>query len=241
MIAPKSYSEQSICPEKMVLSHLDLVRRLAWHFQGRVGRFVEIDDLIQAGYLGLVDASQRYCVRDGVSFAAYAAIRVRGSIIDYLRRNSNLCRTTISIRQKIERTRLKLVQELGHEPDTPALAKALEMTTEELQDWQGKFQVNQLESLDDVYTDHSLAFSSAVPTAEDMVHQTQLKAMLRVALDDLPEREALVLQLYYVEEMNVYEIAATLGVTTGRVSQIKKSAVSRLRDAMTARMNDDDA
>lgn len=240
MIAPKSYAEQTLSPEKMVLAHVDLVRRLAWHFQGRVGRFVEIDDLIQAGYLGLVDASQRYSVREGVSFAAYAAIRIRGSIIDYLRRNSNLCRTTIAVRQKIERTRLKLSQALGHEPDTPTLAKALEMTPEELQDWQSKFQVNQLESLDDVYTDHSVAFSSDVPTAEDKVQQTQLKAMLRLALDTLPEREALVLQLYYVEELNVYEIAATLGVTTGRVSQIKKAAVERLRESMTARMNGDD-
>lgn len=236
MIAPKSYTEQQAGPDKMVLAHLDLVRRLAWHFQGRVGRFVEVDDLIQAGYLGLVDAAQRYSVRDGVSFAAYAAIRVRGSIIDYLRRNSNLCRATISMRQKIDKMRQKLAQQLGHEPDTLALATALEITPQELQDWENKFQVNQLESLDDVYTDHSLAFSTGMTSAEDAVDQSQMKALLRLALDDLPDREALVLQLYYVEEMNVYEIAATLGVTTGRVSQIKKAAVTRLRDSITARM-----
>ena len=74
MIAPKSYTEQTSAADKMVLAHLDLVRRLAWHFQGRVGRFIEIEDLIQAGYLGLVDAAKRYCVQEGVSFAAYAAI-----------------------------------------------------------------------------------------------------------------------------------------------------------------------
>lgn len=95
MIAPKGYEEQLPSPNKLVESHIPLVQRLAWHFQGRVGRFVEIEDLLQAGYLGLVDASQRYSVRDGVTFSAYAAIRVRGSIIDYLRRNSNLCRQTI--------------------------------------------------------------------------------------------------------------------------------------------------
>ena len=113
MIAPKAYSEQQLCPTKLVETHLGLVQRLAWHFQGRVGRFVEVEDLIQAGCLGLVDASQRYSVREGVSFSAYAAIRVRGAIIDYLRRNSNLCRTTISMRQKIESVRRKLAQKLG--------------------------------------------------------------------------------------------------------------------------------
>lgn len=236
MIAPKSYTEQSSATDKMILAHVDLVRRLAWHFQGRVGRFIEIDDLIQAGYLGLVDAAQRYCVQEGVSFAAYAAIRVRGSIIDHLRRNSNLCRNTITMRQKIEKARARLAQQLGHEPDTLAIAQELAITPVELQDWMNKFQVNQLESLDDVYTDHSLAFSSEMTSAEDAVEQRQMKALLRIALEDLPEREALVLQLYYVEEMNVYEIAAILGVTTGRVSQIKKAAVTRLRDSITARL-----
>lgn len=229
MIAPKAYSEQQLCPAQLVETHLPLVQRLAWHFHGRVGRFVEVEDLMQAGCLGLVDASQRYSVRDGVSFAVYAAIRVRGSIIDYLRRNSNLCRTTITMRQKIEQVRRKLTQRLGGEPDRLQLAKELEMTPEELQDWEGKFQANQLQSLDEIYTDHSVMFSDGVPTAEDEVEQNQLKMLLRLALEDLPEREALVLQLYYMEELNVYEIAAVLDVTTGRVSQIKKAAVSRLR------------
>lgn len=84
---------------------MGLVQRLAWLFHGRVGRFVEIDDLIQAGYVGLVEASARYSIRDGVSFSAYAAIRVRGAILDMLRRNSNLCRKTISMRQAVLRAR----------------------------------------------------------------------------------------------------------------------------------------
>ncbi|MEC9199477.1 MAG: sigma factor, partial [Pseudomonadota bacterium] len=85
MIAPKAYSEQAPRPDKLVEDHMHLVKRLAWHFLGRVGRFVELEDLMQAGYLGLVDASQRYTPREGVTFSAYAAIRVRGSIVDLLR------------------------------------------------------------------------------------------------------------------------------------------------------------
>lgn len=236
MIAPKGYEEQLPSPNKLVESHIPLVQRLAWHFQGRVGRFVEIEDLLQAGYLGLVDASQRYSVRDGVTFSAYAAIRVRGSIIDYLRRNSNLCRQTISMRQSIEKTRQRLAQELGREPETTELAKAMGQSVDELQDWESRFQVNQLHSLDEVYTDHSLLFSDTTHTPEDEMELTQLKGLLRGALAELPEREAMVLQFYYVEELNVYEIAAILDVTTGRVSQIKKAAIEHLRDMMQAKL-----
>lgn len=101
MICPKGYEEQTPKPERLVEENMTLEKRLAWHFQGRSGPFIELDDLMQAGYLGLLDASQCYSTREGVTFAAYAAIRVRSSIIDCLRRNSNLCQTTISMQQKV--------------------------------------------------------------------------------------------------------------------------------------------
>lgn len=238
MIAPKSYNEQKHDPAKLVEEHMALVQRLAWHFQGRVGRFVEIEDLLQAGYLGLIEASQRYSVREGVAFAAYAAIRIRGAIIDLLRRNSNLCRSTITMRQTIERTRRDLTQKLGRVPDPEQVAEAAGLTTEELLEWENRFQVNQLQSLDEVYTDHSLIFESAEGAAEDKLEMTQLKGVLKLCIEKLPEREAMVLQFYYVEELNVYEIAAILNVTTGRVSQIKKAAVERLRTLITAQIGD---
>ena len=238
MIAPQSYQEQRLSPTRLVEEQMPLVQRLAWHFHGRVGRFVEVDDLLQAGYLGLVDASQRYSVCDGVNFAAYAAIRIRGSIIDHLRRNSNLCRNTISMRQAVERARRKLSQRLGRDPETLELAEAMDMTPETLQDWENRFQTNQLQSLDEVYTDHSILFSDHGASAEDALEQSQLKVLLRHAIEDLPERNALVLQLYYVEELNVYEIAAILDVTTGRVSQIKKAAIEQLRALMQEKLRD---
>jgi RNA polymerase sigma factor for flagellar operon FliA len=236
MIAPKAYPEQTISPERLVSENMDLVKRLAWHFLGRIGRFAEIEDLMQAGYLGLVDAAKRYSVREGVSFSAYAAIRVRGSIVDFLRRNSNLCRATITMRQEMRRARSALANKLGREPEAAELAEALGMTLEEMHEWEARFQTNQLESLDEVYSDHSLLFQAETASPEDEVERLQLKALMREALTELPEREALVLQLYYVEEMNVYEVASVLDVTTGRVSQIKKAAILRLRDLISARM-----
>ncbi len=229
MIAPRSYAEQAPSPEKLVKDHMHLVKRLAWHFLGRVGRFVELEDLMQAGYLGLVDASQRYSVREGVSFSAYAAIRIRGSIVDLLRRNSNLCRKTIAMQQEVKKAISALEGELGRTPEAEEVAAKLEIPIDEYEDWQARFQANRVQSLDEVYSDQSMLFEDRNQNSEDLTHQSQLKQLLRNALEKLPEREALLLHLYYVEELNVYEVAAILGVTTGRVSQIKKAAIMRLR------------
>lgn len=236
MIGPKCYGEQAPKPDKLVEEHMALVRRLAWHFHGRVSSFVEIDDLLQAGYLGLVDASQRYSTREGVSFAAYAAIRVRGSIIDSLRRNSNLCRATISMQQKVRKAETELEREFQRAPTNLEVAAKLEMDIVEFEEWKAKFQANRVHSLDEVYSDHSILFQDTSATPEDMTLQAEMRGLLKMALKELPEREALVLQLYYVEELNVYEVAAILDVTTGRVSQIKKAAIERLRVSITSRL-----
>lgn len=180
---------------------------------------------MQAGYLGLVDASRRYSAREGVTFAAYAAIRVRGSIIDCLRRNSNLCRTTISMQQKVRAAERDLEIEHQRTPTPEELSEKMEMTLEELQNWQARFQASRVKSLDEVYTDHSILFQDFTPSPEEATYQSQMRGMLPKAISKLPEREARVLQLYYVAELNVYEVAAILDVTTGRISQIKRAAI----------------
>ncbi|MFC7703615.1 sigma-70 family RNA polymerase sigma factor [Plastorhodobacter daqingensis] len=229
---PGHYPEGRLDPEALVTRHMELVRRVAWHIHGRVGHAAEIDDLLQAGYIGLVDASHRYVRRDGVSFASYAAIRIRGAIIDHLRRNSNLCRTTIAMHQRAVAAQRRLEQRLQRIPTNVEIAAELELDPEEYSRWAQAFEANSTQSLDAVYSDQSPAFEAAGGTPEDALGRSETAAALRAALATLPEREAMVLQLYYVEELNVYEIAAVLGVTTGRVSQIKKAAVDRLRDAL---------
>jgi RNA polymerase sigma factor for flagellar operon FliA len=192
---------------------------------------------MQAGYLGLVDASRRYSAREGVTFAAYAAIRVRGSIIDCLRRNSNLCRTTISMQQKVRAAERDLEIEHQRTPTPEELSEKMEMTLEELQNWQARFQASRVKSLDEVYTDHSILFQDFTPSPEEATYQSQMRGMLRKAISKLPEREARVLQLYYVAELNVYEVAAILDVTTGRISQIKRAAIERAHSLIMEQMD----
>ena len=241
MIPPASYSEARPTPADLIEAHMNIVQRLAWMFHGRVGRFVEIEDIMQAGYIGLVEAAQRYTPQEGVTFAAYAAQRIRGAILDSLRRNSNLSRKTVTMRQSVMRTRSKLAQQFGREPEQSEVAASLDISVSELQDWESRFQVNELTSLDEVYTDQSLVFRDRAIGAERAVEVAELKDLLRDAIEELPERQALVLQLCYVEEFNVYEMAEILDVTPGRVSQIKKAALLKLRDLMDAKTGDPEA
>jgi len=224
------YLEQKPDVEELITSHMELVRQIAWHMHGRVHASAEIEDLVQIGYYGLVLAAQNYTVQEGASFASYASLRIRGSIVDHLRKNSNLCRTTIQMQQRANKAEHQLQTQLGRPPKPEEVAEKLGITDEEMMEWEQAFQANVHQSLDSVYDDFSIWFVSSENTPEENMSDGQLREILKTALRTLPEREALVIQLYYVEELNVYEIAEVLEVTTGRVSQIKKAAIGRLRN-----------
>ncbi len=230
MMHTKNYSETAKDINSLIEKNMGLVRKIAWHMHGRVKSAVEIEDLIQIGMYGLVTAAQNYVVKEGVSFASYAGIRIRGEIVDHLRRNSNLCRTTIQMQQRHKTTIEKLSRQLQREPSHDEVATEMGLKTKELNNWEQAFAANTHQSLDSVYDEFSIWFASNEQNPEEELKDTELKENLVKALKTLPEREALLIQLYYVEELNVYEIAKVLDITTGRVSQIKKNAISRLRD-----------
>ena len=226
----KGYSDNSTNINQLIENNMGLVRKIAWHMHGRVKSAVEIEDLIQIGMYGLVTAAQNYVIKEGVSFASYAGIRIRGEIVDHLRRNSNLCRTTIQMQQKYNTTIEKLSKKLQRTPSNSEIAKDMGIEAFELDNWEQAFAANTHQSLDSVYDEFSIWFASNDQSPEDELSETELRDNLVEALKTLPEREAMLVQLYYVEELNVYEIAEVLDITTGRVSQIKKSAIFRLRE-----------
>jgi len=226
------YSEMRPSPQNLIESELNQVRRIAHFYHGRVRGVIEIEDLIQVGNLGLIDAAQRYVHRDGVTFGSYAGIRIRGAIVDHLRRASHLCRTTIVMRQKVNRATESLERRLQRMPSATEIAAEAGMNIHEYEEWRVVFQANTHNTIDEMMDDFSIWFHSSDDNPEDHLAKVQMKASLRRALEVLSEKEALVIQLYYVEELNVYEIAEVLEVTTGRVSQIKKAAILRLRDRL---------
>lgn len=232
------YPEQRPSPHELIASQMEQVRRVAYYFHGRVRGAVEVEDLIQAGYVGLVDAAQKYERKEGASFATYAGIRIRGAIADHLRRASNLCRTTIINRQRVNRASLALERRLQRLPTSIEIADELGMSINEYEDWRQAFQANTLQTIEEVHDEFSVWFLSNTGNPEEEINKTELRAALRKALESLTEREALVIQLYYVEERNVYEIGEILDVTTGRVSQIKKAAIGTLRTRLAELMGE---
>ena len=215
--------------EELITDNLRLVQSIAWHLHARVSKVIEIDDLIQIGYYGLVTAAQKYTPQEGVNFSNYASLRIRGAMVDHLRKNSNLCRTTIKMQKRFNHAEQKLINLLGRQPEQLEIADEMAISLSELQEWIKNFAANHHESMDQVYDDFSIIFASNTNDPEEELQNKDLKKLLIEALKKLPEKMALVIQLYYVEELNVYEIAEVLEVTIGRVSQIKSEAVKKLR------------
>ena len=214
----------------LVKDNITLVKKIAWHLHGRVSAIIEIEDLIQIGMLGLISAAQNYTPQKDASFSSYANIRIKGEILDYLRKNSNLCRATIKMKKMSEKASLILRHKLGREPDNNEIAEELNMTTEKYYEWTNAFEANVIRSLDDSYDEYSQWFVTKEMNPEENINHTELRNGLKEVLGKLEGNEALIIQLYFVEELNVYEIAEVMNVSTGRVSQIKTSAIKRLRE-----------
>ena len=216
--------------ETLIKGCLNLVKKIAWHYHGRVKNIIEIDDLIQIGMLGLVSAANNFIEKPGITFSSYARIRIKGEIVDFLRKNSNLCRTTIVNKQRYEKSFEKLQKNLNREPHDHELIKELDIEINELHRWKEAFAANRLENLDAVYDEFSIWFLSKENDPEEKFNELELRDALLKALKMLTKVEALVIQLYYVEELNVFEIAKILELTNGRISQIKSFAIKKLRN-----------
>ena len=228
------YSEKSqLTINEIIEDNLELVKKIAWQIFGRVQKVVEIEDLIQQGMEGLVAAAQKYSPKDGVTFQQYAQLRIRGSIIDYLRKNSNLCRTTIKKKQEFEKIKFELQKSIGREPSKDELIKKLGLTDDEFSYWETAFEANNIQSLDQAYDEFSILYASHSNDPETTLQDKELKNQIRKALGILNQREAMVAQLYYVEELNIYEISEVLEISTGRISQIKKSIIEKLRNEIS--------
>ena len=226
------YADQKIDVDEVIKSNTNLVKKIAWHIYGRASHAIEIEDLMQIGFAALVNAAQQYTRKEGATFATYASIRIKGDIIDHLRKASNLCRTTISMKKRYNKVITNLQSKLFREPTSEEISEAMGITEVEFREWERAFQANSHESLDSVYDQYSVWFASAEDSPEELLNDKDLKEVLKQALQQLSGNEAMVIQLYYVEELNVMEIAEVLDVSSGRVSQIKKSAIANLRDKM---------
>lgn len=219
-------------PARLARSHMPLVRKIAWHVHGRVSTAIDIEDLVQIGMVALVEAANGFEDR-GFAFSTYASMRVRGAMIDQLRRHATLCRSAMAKRRELAKTSAELEGRLGRNPTEAEMAAALGLSSAEYRALADSAVAVRQESLDDLYSDQSMWFADVEERADSAMEREQLGAALAERIGELPEREALVLQLYFVEEMNLEEIGQTIGVGAARVCQIKKSALDRLRASLS--------
>jgi RNA polymerase sigma factor for flagellar operon FliA len=214
---------------------LPMVRKLAWHLAGSGGPTIDVEGLMQAGLVALTECAQKHEGPGEDGFAAYAKLRVRGAMVDLLRSTSPEARGTRARRRQIEQEQARLAATLGRDPSSAELAEALGMTVDDLHRSRSELVAIQLSSIDDCYSESDASFAADEPDAEQMLLQSEDRQLLIEAIGSLPERHQLVVQLYFVEELNLAEIAAVLGVSVPRVHQLKASALEKIRAVLADR------
>lgn len=217
--------------DDLVLQYAPLVKRIAYHLMGRLPDTVQIDDLIQAGMIGLLEALKHYDVSQGASFETYAGIRIRGAMLDELRRADWTPRSVHRKARLVAEAMREVENNVGRDAKDSEVAGHMGISLEEyrqiLQDTLSckTFSVEELVQGEDGIIDD--AESSYQP--ENQLLQQGFQNALAKAIAELPERERLVVSLYYDEELNLREIGQVLGVSESRVSQICSQAMLRLR------------
>ncbi len=216
-------------PDALVRASLPLVRKIAWHTHARVSTALDIEELVQIGMIALIEAARTFEDRGQAAFSTYASIRIRGGMIDALRKQATLCRSALRRRRELNGARERLNASLGRAPTDIELAADMEISVAELHESITATQGVRYESIDEVYSDHSIWFAAEEPDALEALESREMRSAMVSAIRSLPEREAMVLQLYFVEEMNLEEIGQTLGVGAARICQIKKTALAKVR------------
>lgn len=214
-----------------------LVKRIAFHMMMRMPASVQVDDLIQAGMIGLIEAAQKYDMSRGASFETYAGIRIRGAIVDEMRRGDWVPRSVHRNSRRISQAIAAVEARKGRDATDAEVADELGLSLDEYFEMLQESNCARLFSYEETFgdedsnidaSDHSSAFASPL----EGMQRDGLKKALVDAIRQLPEREQMVLSLYYDQELNLKEIGLVLGVSESRVSQLHSQAAARLRQKL---------
>lgn len=224
--------------ERLLIEHLPTVRYVARKIHEKLPQHIEMDDLVSAGIVGLIDAFSKFDHTKKVQFKSYAQFRIRGAILDSLRMLDWSPRELRRKGRAVEEAIRAATQRLGRAPQEQEIAAEMSMELEDFQQLLGELKGLEIGSLhverSEDSGDEELAFIPASAEEDPLFRclKGEMRSLLANAIDDLPEKERLVLTLYYFEELTMKEIGLTLGVVESRVSQIHSAAVARLRVAL---------
>jgi len=219
-------------PDQLVLRHGELVKRIAYHVVSRLPSHIEVDDLIQAGMIGLLNAAQNFTPTKGANFETYAGIRIRGAMLDEARRSNWTPRSTFRNAKQVSLAIRSIENRTGRDAKAQDIAGALGVTLEEYHRMVESAASSRILSYEQLADDPERA--SMLPEApedgpETALEEDQFREAIGAAIAALPERERLVLSLYYDQELNLREIGEILEVSESRVCQIHGQAVLRVR------------
>lgn len=211
-----------------------LVKRIAHHMMARMPPSVQVDDLIQAGMIGLLEASKKYDASKGASFETYAGIRIRGSIVDEMRRGDWVPRSVHRNGRRIAEAIASVEARTGSDANDQDVADELDLSLEDYHNILNDSVSCRLYSFEETYSEDNSVLEEAEVSQplvgpSESAEKDSLKKNLALAITRLPERERLVVALYYDEELNLKEIGQIIGVSESRVSQIHSQAALRLR------------
>ncbi len=223
--------------DDVVRQYLPLVKRIAYHMMARLPASVEVDDLIQVGLIGLMDAVERFDGSQGAQFESYATQRIRGAMLDDLRDADWLPRHIRQKSRQIETAINKLSQRHGRPPSELEISAELGISLSDYQSMLGDVKGNQLLYYEDFSDEESSDFLERylvddVSDPLSLLEDDGFRKGLISAIEDLPEREKNLMGMYYEQDMNLKEIGAVMGVSESRICQLHSQAVARLRAKM---------
>lgn len=217
---------------QLMQTHAGLVRRIALHLAARLPSHVDLDDLIQAGVIGLLEAARHYSGERGASFETYAGIRIRGAMLDELRHTDWAPRSVHRRQREVSDAIRKIEQQTGREARDAEIAERLALPLGEYHDIvqdAARCQVISLDAQRDEDDGEAMDYADPGAGPADLLQRDEFRAALAEAIAGMPERERLVMSLYYDDELNLKEIGAVLDVSESRVCQIHGQALLRLR------------
>lgn len=226
--------------EEMILKYIPYVKYIASRLISGKPPGIEIDDLISFGVIGLIDAIEKFDPTKGIKFETYATVRIRGAIIDELRKISWIPKSAFSKLSVLNRTREELESKLNREPSEQELAESMKTTVEDIRNIQSYVNYVSIVSLDEVFfksDDEDLQFKNIIedensPQPEKILEENEKFSVLKDAIELLPEKDKIVLNLYYFEKLTLKDIGRILDISESRVSQLHSRAIVRLRENM---------
>ncbi|BCJ95218.1 RNA polymerase sigma factor [Anaerocolumna cellulosilytica] len=220
--------------EKIIIEYASLVKIVAGRLSMYLGYNVEYDDLVGYGIFGLIDAVDKFDYAKGVKFETYASFRIRGAILDEIRKMDWIPRTLRQKQRKLDAAIHKIETEYGRVATDEEVAKELDITLEEFETWQSQTKVSNLLSLDEYMEQGSEAkmesnLSSEFETPDRIIEKQELKEILAKTLETLTEKEKKVIILYYYEDLTLKEISSILEVSESRISQLHTKALQKMK------------